>query len=359
MFLIRSHRLSARVAVFLAVAMLVAIVPWSARPAAAGVTPPTTVLLFPAADISGGEVVDVPDLPELTTNRLQAALDEVEELAVTEFSPFSPVVRRAVKESRLLPIHMDAGVGDVVGAIEVGHTLGMDTVLLATVKSVDVQMPPRRISVTLEGQHYDVGRNYDELAAQPVADPRPEMSFGVIGTSRDRARYTGSDRPLVREALADAVDKFVRVLCGTPVSQITAENLQVRKSSRWKWLGPLILIGAVALIISNSGGDGGAIPAAATAPRPDQIEMSVNAIRLYWQPPPLTQLDLLRYQIQRSVNNSIWQFIDGGMCGKYSTSFGDFDVAPENTYKYRIRAVYTSGDSSAWVTFDTVVFTGE
>ena len=81
MLLIRSHRLSGRIAVFLAVAMLVTIVPGSGRPAAAAVAPPTTVLLFPAVAVSTGEVVD---LPELTTNRLQAALDEVEELAVTE-----------------------------------------------------------------------------------------------------------------------------------------------------------------------------------------------------------------------------------------------------------------------------------
>ncbi len=357
MLVIRSHRLSGTIAVFLAVAMLVTTVPWSARPASAAVGAPTTVLLFPAADMSTGEVID---LPELTTNRLQAVLDEVEELAVTEFSPYSPVVRRAIKESRLLPIHMDAGTGDVVGAMAVGHKLGMDTVLLATVKSVDVQMPPRRISLTLAGEYYDVARNYDEVAAQPVAEPQPEMSFAVIGTSRARARYTGSDRPLVREALADAVEKFVQVLCGTPVSQITAENLQPRKSNKWKWLGPVLLLGLMAWAVSNSGGDGGGIAAGAAAPMPDHIEMSVNTIRLYWDPPPLTELELQRYQIQRSVNSSPWDFVLGGSYVASSlTSFADFDVAADNTYKYRIRAVYTSGDPSAWVPFDTVIFTGE
>ncbi len=355
MLLIRSHRLSGRIAVFLAVAMLVTIVPGSARSASAAVAAPTTVLLFPAADMSTGEVVD---LPELTTNRLQAALDDVEELAVTEFSPSSPVVRRAIKESRLLPIHMDAGVGDVVGAIEVGYKLGMDTVLLVTVRSVDVQMPPRRISLTLVGEYYDVARNYDVVAAEPVAEPQAEISFAVIGTSHARARYTGSDRPLVREALADAMDKFVQVLCGTPVRQITAENLQPRKSNKWGRYGWLLLVGVVAWAVSNSGGGGGGIAAGAAAPIPDHIEMSVNTIRLFWDPPPPTQLERQRYQIQRKVNAGPWQFIDNGVCGKYCTDFPDFDVAPPHTYKYQIRAVYTSGAPSAWALFDTVIFTG-
>ena len=360
MSLIRSHKFTGAISVFLVVAMVGAIVPWNARPAVAGGVP-TTALLFAVADNSGSNVTG---LAEMATNRIQVAMGKIEGLEVTEFHRSSPLVRRAVSEGRLLPIHMEAGVGDVPGAIIVGHTLGVEAIILATVKSVDAQMPPRRISLTLAGEYYLVGASYDEAAGQPIAAPQPEKSFVVTGTSRPRANYTGSDRPLVREALGDAASKFAQVIGGTPVSQLAAEYAQPRKTSKMKWLGPLMIVGLLVVALSNSGGDGDGAVTPADAPRPLRVEVDVNAIRLDWRwdgwqssvpPYPPT---LLCHEIERSMDGGAWGRIDNGVCGKERTSWPDYDVVAGNNYSYRIRAVYTDQSVSAWQLFSTVVFAG-
>lgn len=361
MTLIRSHRFTGAVSVLLIVAMIATIVPWNARPAAAeGV--PTTVLLFAVADDSGSNVTD---LAEMATNRIQVAMGKVEGLEVTEFHRWSPLVRRVLSEGRLLPIHMEAGVGDLLGAITVGHTLGVDAIILATVKSVAAQMPPRRISLTLAGEYYLVGASYDEAAGQPIAAPQAEKSFAVTGTSRPRANYTGSDRPLAREALGDAASKFAQVIGGTPVSQITPEYAQPRKTSRTKWLGPAIVVFLLVLALSNSGGGRDGVVTLADAPRPLRVEIDVNAIRLYWRwdgwqnsvpPYPPT---LLSHQIERSTDGGAsWWRIDNGVCGKERTDWPDYDVVAGNNYSYRIRAVSTNQDVSPWRNFNAVEFTG-
>ncbi len=353
MMLIRSHKLSGAIAGFLSVAMVVAILPWSAIPVSAAVDTPTKVLLFPAADNSG----DVADLAEMTTNRIYAALEGVVGMEVVEFERWSPSVRRALSEGRLLDVHMEVGVGDVAGAIGVGHSLSADAILLATVNSVDVQMPPRRISIVLAGQYYLVGPNYNEAAGQPVGDPQPEKAFTVIGTSHPRANYTGSDRPLVREALEDAVTKFVQVMGGTPVSQIGTEYAPPRKTSKWKVLGPVILLGLLGLLISRSGGEGERLSTAGESPTDLGIEIDENAIRLSWVP-PVTALDLQRYQIERSVNGGGWDGIDHGHCGPLRIDWPDYDVDAGNRYRYHIRAVYTNQVVSQWADFNAVDFTG-
>ena len=354
MMLIRSHKLSGAIAGFLSVAMVVAILPWSAIPVSAAVDTPTKVLLFPAADNSGG---DVADLAEMTTNRIYAALEGVVDIEVIEFERGSPLVRRALSEGRLLPVHMELGGSDVAGAIGVGYNLDADAILLATVNSVDVQMPPRRISIALSGRYYLVGPNYDEAAGQPVGDPQPDKAFTVSGTSRARANYTGSDRPLVREALENAVAKFAQVMGGTPVSQIGTGYAPPRKSSRWKWLGPVILLGLAGLLISKSGGGGEGISTAGEAPTALGIEVDENALRLSWVP-PVTALDLQRYQIERSVNGGGWDGIDHGHCGPLRIDWPDYDVEAGNRYRYHIRAVYTNQLVSEWVDFNAVDFTG-
>ena len=151
MTLIRSHRLAGPIAVFLTIAIVVTIVPWPVAPvqAAEGTT---TVLLFPAVDESGSEISD---LAEMTTNKLQIAMAGVEGIEVTEFHPSSPLVRRAKSEGRLLATHMQAGLSDLPAAIEVGHILGIDGIVLATVKSVDVHNSVRYLTATLKGVNAD------------------------------------------------------------------------------------------------------------------------------------------------------------------------------------------------------------
>jgi len=355
MTLIRSHRLTGPIAVFLAIAVVVTIVPGTAMPAqAAGST--TTVLLFPVVDKSGSELSG---LAEMTTNKLQAAVGSVEGLEVTEFCASSPLVRRAVSEGRLLSIYMQAGVGDVPGAIEAGYRLGLDDILLATVMSVAAHTSSRYLTVALKGEYFKVAPNYDEAAGQASSVLQPEKSFTVVGASRPRANYTGSDRPLAREAIDDAASKFAQVMAGTPPGELTATPAQPKRESKWKWLGPLLILGVAAVIIGNSGGEDGGTAAGAAAPIPDHLSVPDYGIILYWDPPPPTDLILLSYQIQRSVNNLGYLPVDTGMCGTGCTQWTDLDVAPGNTYRYRIRAIYSNSEASVWREFNAVNFTGE
>jgi len=354
MTLIRSHRLTGPIAVFLAVAVVITIVPGAAAPvqAAGGAT---AVLLFPVADESGSELFD---LAEMTTNKLQAAVGGVEGLDVAQFYPSSPLVRRAVSEGRLLSVQMEVGVGDIPGAVGVGHELGMDAILLATVKSVgvDIHSSARYLTVTLKGEVFQVKPNYDEAAGRPSSALWPEKSFTVVGASRARANYTGSDRPLLREALDDAVDKFAQVMGGTPADELAAQPTQPERESKWKWLGPLLVLGLAALIVSSSGGDEGGAAAGAAPPVPDHLQVTDYAITLYWDPPPPTDLTLLSYQIQRSTNNSPYLPVEGGTCGIGCTQWTDWNVTAGNTYRYRIRAIYSNSEASEWREFNAVSF---
>jgi len=355
MTFIRSHRLAGPIAVLLIIATVVTVVPWPVTPvrAAEGIT---TVLLFPAVDESGSEIAN---LAEATTNKLQIALAHVEGLEVTEFDRSSPLVRRAESEGRLLATHLQAGLNNLPAAIEVGHTLDMDGIVLATVKSVDIHNSVRYLTVTLKGEYFKVKPNYDPATGQASRMLQPENSFTVVGASHPRANYTGSDRPLVHEALNDAADKFAQVMAGTPASELAATPTQPKHESKWKWLGPLLILGVAAVIIGNSGGDSGGTAAGAAPPIPDYLDVQDWAIILYWDPPPPTDLTLVSYQIQRSVNGTSYMNVVGGTCGTACTHWQDTDVAAGNTYRYRIRAIYSSSQVSEWREFNAVNFTGE
>ncbi len=354
MTLIRSHRLAGPIAVFLTIATIVTIVPWPVAPVQAAERT-TTVLLFPAVDESGSEI---PDLAEMTTNKLQIAMAGVEGIEVTEFHPSSPLVRRAESEGRLLATHMQAGVSNLPAAIEVGHILGMDGIVLATVKSVDVHNSARYLTVTLKGQYFKVGPNYDPASGQASRALQPERSFTVVGASRTRANYTGSDRPLVREALDDAASKFAQVMAGTPAGELTAKPIHSKKESKWKWLGPLLVLGVAAFIIGSSGGGDSGPAAGAAPPIPDHLTVEDYGIILYWDPPPPTDLTLVSYQIQRSTNGGPYANVNVGICGIGCTQWTDFDVAAGNNYRYRIRAIYSSSQVSEWRQFEAVNFIG-
>jgi len=355
MTLIRSHRLARPIAVFLAIVTVGAVMPWPVVPVQ-GAEGTTMAVLFPVADESGS---GISDLAEMVANRLQIAMARVEGLELTEFHSSSPLVRRARSEGKLLATHMQAGVNNIPAAVEVGRILNMDSILLATVKSVATHTASSYLTITLKGQYFNVAANYDEAAGKAKSALQPEKSFTVVGASRVRANYTGSDRPLVREALDDAADKFAQVMAGTPAGELTAKPAEPKKESKWKWLGPLLVVAGIVFIIGSSGGGDGGPAAGAAPPIPDHLTVEDYGIILYWDPPPPTELTLVGYQIQRSVEGSPYMDVDVGSCGIACTHWTDLNVAPGNTYRYRMRAIYASSEVSEWRQFNAVDFTGE
>lgn len=353
---IRSSRLMKTISAFVIVALILPLVPWGRRPCQAQVDQAQRVLLFAVVDNTDAGIAD---LSRLATNKLQVALNDLAEVACTEFDSTSPIVQRAISEGRLLPVYARAAPTDPAVAITIGHILGMDAVIIANLQDLQIQQEPRQVQVTLRGQYFLVGPNYDLETDQPVAALEAKLTISVTGLSRILASYEGSNRPLIREALEDAAYKFQQIVAGRSATEFPVGRAQPpEKKNKWKWLGPLLIVGVLALLLGNKGGERVATPEGAVPPTPTSLRVESNAIRLFWNRPPATELTLLKYQIQRSLDGGrTWQYIDQGNCDASRSSWPDFDVTVGNTYQYRIRSVYTNQAWSNWALFTQVNYT--
>lgn len=234
---IRSSRLMRNISLFLIGAVILPLTPLGIQPCQAQVDYVQKVLLFPVVDNTDAGVAE---LGRLATNKLQASLNELADVECTEFDSTSAIVRRAISERQLLPMHIEAGAVDPAVAITIGHILGMDGVIVASVKALQIQPEPRQVEVTIGGQYFLVAPNYDQQTDQPVVLLQPELSFTVAGTSKVRARYEGSNRPFIREALEDAAYKLKQLIAGRPAIEIAVERTQPeKKKNKWKWLAPV------------------------------------------------------------------------------------------------------------------------
>lgn len=314
-----------------------------------------TVLLFGVADQSASGMVE---LPKIATDALQMAVDQVATLECTEFSSTSPVVRRAVSDGRVLPTQIELGPADARDAIAIGRSLGVDTVVMASIQSYRSTPAPRSVEVIIAGQAYDVKPNYNEEAGDPVDQPQVAQAFGVVGSSRKLPGYSGSDRPLAREAVDEAAYRIARVLSGANISEVAKPRpAQKQKDKGSKILAYLAAIGLIAWLVSESGGDDdggpdpGAMPPTVLPVEPE----GTDTIRLHWEAPTGTSLTVLRYQIQRRVDQGQWSFFGVGNSSadidRSALSFADFDVEAGRSYEYQIRAVYTNQAVSVWVPF--------
>ncbi len=348
---IRSSKLAVPVTVVLMVTMLTLFVPVSAFCQAEG--QPKMLLLFPVLDRTDE---GNPKAAEHMTSALQMAMGEVAGVRAAEFARTSPMVRRAVREGQIRSVDVDAQVTDSFMAIQIGHALGVDEVCLAMITAVTTQEEPRQIEVVLSGQVYDVASNIDEASGQVVEKPLVSSSFGVSGQSRERAEYTGSDRPLLNEAIRSAAYKAAEVLAGKP-AEAMGKGVRKGPSATWRWLLLGLAVAGLAMAAHNvTDHPGTGVAPDAVMPNANRLVIEPTSIRLYWDPPQGTSLVLLRYQIQRSVNNGDWNFIDEGNVDANDTSFADFNVQQGNVYRYRIRAQYTTSGPSAFSYFDRVTF---
>lgn len=348
---IRSSKLARPVSILLTAAMISLSLPVGFVTPAEAQADAGMLLLFPVLDRSDAGYAGA---AERMTAALQMAIAEATGLRCAEFSASSPMVRRAVKEGQIRSVDVEAEVSDPVKAIQIGYALGVDEVCLAMM-TVTVQEEPRRIEVVLGGQTYDVASNVD-LETRQVVEKPVGSSFSVSGRSLERPGYLGSDSPLLREAIKQAAWKAAQVLAGKPAAEMAAVARK-RSANTWKWIIAGLIVAGLAMAAHNSTSH----PATgfspdAVAPVPLSMDIEPTSIRLHWQAPQGTSLVVLRYQIQRSVNNTAWNFIDNGNVGADDTSFADFNVTGSNTYAYRIRAQYTAAGPSPWAMFEQVTF---
>lgn len=319
-----------------------------------------TILLFRVVDETSS---DLPELRKLATDAIQMAVDAVDGLECSEFSRTSPLVRRAILEGRVLPTQVEAGPSSPRDAVSIGEALGVDTVLLTSIQSYRSTTEPRSVEVILSGQAYDVKENYDQEAGEPKREESiaPVHAFGVVGTSRRIPGYEGSDRLLAREALNDAAYRVAKVLNGASISEVSQPKPEPKKENRaTKWLAVAAVVGLLVWAVSSAGHQdktGPSDDAVPPTPRPLEVQ-GTNTIVARWDPPTGTSFEVLRYELQRSVDNGGWtSFGSGGDSANIdagTTQYSDFDVAAGHTYAYRIRVVYRNSKYSNWVSFSGV-----
>lgn len=353
---IRSSKLVGPVSIMLAMVMLALVAPTSVLPVAEAQAQNRLLLLFPVLDQSAS---GYDDLGSRMTDYLQMALNEVPGLNVMEFSRTNPLVLRAVEDGQIRAVDLEADVADPITAIQMGYALNADEVCMAMITSVTTAEEPAQVELLLNGQCYDVMANIDATTMQVAERPVPSSTFGVSGKSNVREGYAGAMPPLVREAMKNAARAAAQVLAGMPAEEM-ARPEKKRDDTSWRWIIAAALIAG--LVIASDGADnGGGGPAPeALPPRPLRLEIEPAAIELFWAPPNTT-LTLLRYDIQRSTDNgATWNPVPGsqGNVLPNDTVFADFAVVAGQTYRYRIRAQYTTTGPSPWVEFDAVAFPG-
>ncbi len=343
MYGLRKGRRFRTISVLVALSMLLSLVPVSVAGAAGSGAKP--VLVFPVLDESQSGVRGVSDD---ATAALHMAIDAQAEFAASKFSAHSPLVRRAVSEGRLRQVDVDAGeTASQSLALFIGKVIGAEYVVISSVQSLDIQEAPRQVKVILSGRAYEVEGNVDEATDEAVQEPTVYRAFGVAGTSQPRANYTGSDAPLVAEALRDAAYKAAKTLAGKPTTEEKPTRREPSKS--WKWLLYALGVGVLMIAVNNSDSpSAGAGPAALAKPVTNLSlqELQTN-IRLTWDQPTGTTLQVLYYEV--------WRQIDGGGFSKlYSVAAGQTEYTDTETldgrhaYQYRVRVLYTNSAASEY-----------
>lgn len=349
---IRSHYLFRRTSLALSLifvfSLLTPCLTWAQEPV-------HTVLVLPVTVAAEGAPLD---LSESAAGALTMALDDIRDYNAMQLSPTSPSVRRAISEGRIRQVDVQEGVGDIATALSMAAALKTDMVVMATIQSYTATDTPAAVELIMSGQMYDVAANINPTTGLPVAEPKVLRAFGVSGASTQRARYTGREIVLAQEAVRDAAVKAAQTLTGTTdVTQITTTRKGKNTTQKWLLLG-LLLAGAV-IAISSGGDDGGAAPSPdALPPANVTLEPDDTAVRITWSAPANTSLQVLRYQIERSVDGAGFQRIDPGILGPGSVFLLDTEtLAGRHAYQYRMRTIYTSGDISPWVNTGTIIVT--
>ena len=316
-----------------------------------------TILVFPVLDESDS---GIERLDYRITSALHMAIDAQRGFAATRFSAHSPLVRRAIGEGQLRQVDVEAGeMADAGLALFLGGVLEFDYVVIANLKSLEIQDEPYQVKAVLSGQAYQVKGNVDEATGDVVDDDNLTVfrAFGVTGTSRTFAHYSGSDKPLISEAVKAAASQAARTLAGEPVGK---QPLARRpKSTSWKWLLYALAVGVLVIGISNSSG-GKAAPGPAEQAKPIanlSLQPLQTNIQLMWDPPTGTTLQILRYEISRQVDSGGFSILPSSV-GPGATGYTDTNTLEgRHAYQYRVRVLYTSGDASEYKLSGALWFT--
>lgn len=317
-----------------------------------------TVLLFPV----NVDAADAPaDTSRWATTALQTALDELAGVTCLDFSRSSPLVRRAVAEGRVRTVDVEQRVTDPRVAITIGNAMGVNMVVLASVQSYKLTTEPVQVEVVVSGQIYDVQANFDPQTQEAKTEPQVFRALGVVGRSQPRARFTGPEGVLVREALRDAAFRAAQLAGGVPAEKIGMRPAP-KKDKAWRWfILAAVVVGLAAA--ASSGTDREPPPAPTPADyKPRNLVADVqpagqNAIRLTWAPPVITT-NMIGYDLQFAVGlrggtgpAGPYTAVAGGMLPKTATEYVHLNLDPTKVYYYRLRARYSDRQpqSGDWI----------
>jgi len=342
---IRSHRYARRLSMSLAMLMVLSFAAMAAGPLAAQPAN-KLVLVFPLSNAADNGPAK---LGEQAASALTLAVSDVPGLEAIQFSSTSPSVRRAIAEGRVRQVDVDQADLSLGTSLVIATSMGADYIITGAVQSLVRKDEPVSYEAIVSGQMYDVNANLDQSTREPVSEPKVYRAFGVSGVSTPRAHYTGSEGPLVREALRDASMKAAQTLAGRPADNSGAATPTKKSSSSYKWVLLGALLVGLALAVNNSGDDDGGTSPDAYPPSGVTLEDQDGNVRISWTEPTGSTLTLLRYQIERALDGSGFARIDPGTLGSGTTFYNDYQmISGSHTYVYRIRAVYTQGGASAW-----------
>jgi hypothetical protein len=352
MYGIRRRSSVRTISLALALCMVSSLIPISlvsAEPA-----PVNSVLVFPVLDESES---GYEDLDTRATSAIEIAINGRPEFAASKFTRHSPLVMRAVSEGRLRQVDVEAAeIASKDLALFLGHELGFDYVLIASVQSFELDSEPSQANVILAGQMYAVKGNVDEVTGEAIAEPTVFRAFGVKGTSAPRAEYAGSHNPLISEALRDAGHKAALTLAGEPLDTVAPAD----KSTKQKqWLIYVLAVAALVIGVNNASSS----PA---TPGPAEQAKSVSNlylqplqtnIQLTWNEPTGTALQVLRYEVSRNVDGGSFSVLTSNL-GAGSTRYTDINtLSGRHVYQYRVRVLYADGQASAYAHSGAIAFT--
>ncbi|HCU34030.1 MAG TPA: hypothetical protein DGT21_00895 [Armatimonadetes bacterium] len=357
MHAIRTQNTTRSICLFLIVALLMTIAPVGLVMAAPGSDEGTaSVLVFPVLDETES---GIEGLGHKATIALESAINNQKGFSATRYSKHSALVGRAVSEGRLREVDVEAGETAAKGlALFIANVIGMDYVVLASINSVDIQEDGQAAKVILAGQSYAVKGNVDEASGEVVEEPKVDKAFGTAGESSPRAGYEGGPGPLISEAMRGAAHKAAATLAGKPPTDVTPKAQQ-RGTGMGKWLPYIIAVAVLALgVASANKNDPAPGPAEQATPITNlSIEGLQTNIRLTWNAPTGTTLEILRYEIWRNVDGAGFSILPVTV-GPDAVGYTDTGVLTgTHTYQYRVRVLYTSGVASEYKYTGNLTFT--
>ena len=324
-----------------------------------------TILLFPMnVDATGAPE----DLSRWATTALQTGVSGLPGVICLDFGRSSPLVRRALREGRIRTVDIEQPVVEPKVAIQIGHAMEADMVLLGSVSSYKVSVKPAQAEVVMSGQLFDVRSNYDDQTQEAKAEPTPFRGFGVVGRSKQWA--VGTDEGVMaRQALRDAAFRAAQVINGKSAEQVSAGPTEKKTNKSWRWFVLAAAVVGLAAIAHNSDGPTVHTPTPAEfLPRnvvATPLTGGENAIKISWLAPedvvtqPAVAAAFLGYQLQRqtaalgsttlSAPVTIANFTTLGPAVTTFTDFGSGGLATNVTYYYRLRALYSNRPATDFV----------